>query len=85
MNTEWITDRLPTQEDGYAGDVWVTDLDGELSMKYFKHVALGRPWQPIHKPAPYVEPKRSKVPPPPPPFKEMVANSTVMLREGELP
>ena len=61
MSTEWITDRLPTAEDGFAGDVWITDLDGELSQRYFARVALGRPWQPIHKPAPYVKPKRWKV------------------------
>jgi hypothetical protein len=24
-------------------------------------------------------------PPPPPPFSKMVANSTIMIREGELP
>jgi len=65
MSNKWITDRLPTEEDMLSRPedvdvhyVWTTDLHGELSQRYFKHVALGTPWQPITKPAPYVKPKR---------------------------
>jgi hypothetical protein len=47
----------------------------------FKNVIA---WMPM--PEPYVNPTSSKVqPPPPPPFSKMVANSTIMIREGELP
>jgi hypothetical protein len=56
--SEWITDRLPTREDAsLEGDVWITDPDGEVTPRYYKHLASGRPWHRIHKPAPYVNPK----------------------------
>ena len=58
MNTEWITDRLPTAE--YAltdGSVW-TFYDGKVMIWSYDGVELGTPWQPITKPTPYVKPKR---------------------------
>lgn len=58
MNTEWITDRLPTLEDSYDGDVWVTYADGKMEKRYFRHVKQNTPWQRIHVPEPYVNPKR---------------------------
>jgi hypothetical protein len=58
MNTEWITDRLPTLEDSYDGDVWVTYADGKMEKRYFRHVKQNTPWQRIHVPEPYVKPKR---------------------------
>jgi hypothetical protein len=58
MNTEWITDRLPTAEDATAdGMVWTMYL-GDVVPLAAERIPLGTPWQPIHKPAPYVKPKR---------------------------
>jgi hypothetical protein len=57
MNTEWITDRLPTAEDALTdGSVW-TFYDGKVMMWSYDGVQLGTPWQPITKPTPYVNPK----------------------------
>jgi hypothetical protein len=57
MNTEWITDRLPTAEDALTdGSVW-TFYDGKVMMWSYDGVELGTPWQPIPRPAPYVKPK----------------------------
>jgi hypothetical protein len=61
MSTQWITDRLPTKEDGTGFYVWVTNADGYVDSCYWGEVAKGMPWQPITKPAPYVKPKRWKV------------------------
>jgi len=58
MNTEWIIDRLPTFEDSYEGDVWVTYADGKMEKRYFRHVKQNTPWHHIHVPEPYVNPKR---------------------------
>ncbi len=87
MNEGWITDRLPTFEDSVAHCVYVYDDDlKDVRIWSYGAVKLGIPWQPIPRVAPYVKPISNKVPPPPPPpFKEMVANSTIMLREGQLP
>jgi len=58
MNTEWITDRLPTAEDALTdGSVW-TFYDGKVMIWSYDGVELGTPWQPITKPTPYVKPKR---------------------------
>jgi hypothetical protein len=58
MNTEWITDRLPTAEDALTdGSVW-TFYDGKVMIWSYDGVELGTPWQPITKLAPYVKPKR---------------------------
>ena len=81
--SEWITDRLPTRGDSFAGQVITWHYNGVMCLSGYKDVENGEPWQPIPKPAPYVKPISNKVPPPP--FKEMVANSTIMIREGELP
>jgi len=62
MSTEWITDRLPTKEDALSdGSVWMMAYDGRVIRWSYDGVELGRPWQPIHKPAPYVKPKRWSV------------------------
>jgi hypothetical protein len=58
MNTEWITDRLPTADDTQNNCVWLTDEYGDVVMRHYVWVEMGTPWQPIPKPAPYVEPKR---------------------------
>jgi hypothetical protein len=59
MSTEWITDRLPTKEDALSdGSVWMMAYDGRVIRWSYDGVELGRPWQPITKPAPYVKPKR---------------------------
>lgn len=58
--SEWITDRLPTKEDGnlYC-KVWVTYKNGEVGQEHWSDVTLSKPWQRIiDKPAPYVKPKR---------------------------
>ena len=58
MNTEWITDRLPTAEDATAdGMVWTMYL-GDVVPLAAERIPLGSPWQPISRPAPYAEPKR---------------------------
>jgi hypothetical protein len=58
MNTEWITDRLPTAEDALTdGSVW-TFYDGKVMMWSYDGVQLGTPWQRIPTPEPYVKPKR---------------------------
>ncbi len=58
MNTEWITDRLPTREDALTdGSVW-TFYDGKVMIWSYDGVELGTPWQPITKPTPYVKPNR---------------------------
>jgi hypothetical protein len=57
MNTEWITDRLPTAEDALTdGSVW-TFYDGKVMIWSYDGVQLGTPWQPITKPTPYVKSK----------------------------
>jgi len=75
---QWITDRLPTEEDAPNGVVlWKGKRVYAVPIFY---VGVGEPWMRL--PAPYVKPKSHKVPPPPPPpFKDL----TIMLREGELP
>lgn len=67
MNTEWITDRLPREEDGSNwlsrteqlrfGQVWLSNADGVYTT-HWSDVKRGQPWQHIQHPAPYVKPKR---------------------------
>ncbi len=62
MSTQWITDRLPTEEDALSdGSVWMMAYEGRVIRWSYDGVELGTPWQPITKPAPYVKPKRWKV------------------------
>ena len=58
MNTEWITDRLPKEEDLFGFDVWVTNTNGVVEQWYYGNVKPGTPWQRIHVTEPYVKPKR---------------------------
>lgn len=54
-NNEWITDRLPTPQDGdYYGQVW--DSTGSLSFTH--EIAEGEPWMPSNCVGMYVKPKR---------------------------
>jgi hypothetical protein len=59
--SEWITDRLPTKEDGdYEGKVWITERsNGFVYGTTFYTVKVGTPWQKrmISKPEPYVKPE----------------------------
>jgi hypothetical protein len=55
--SEWITDRLPTEEDAPAHRVW-TMHQGCVEIWHYKAISSGEPWQPIPRPAPYVKPKR---------------------------
>jgi hypothetical protein len=56
--SEWITDRLPTEEDATSyGFVWTT-FDGIVISRDHRRIEIGEPWQPIQVPAPYVKPKR---------------------------
>jgi hypothetical protein len=57
MNTEWITDRLPTAEDGHDGWVFVTEGD-HVRTRHYNLVLQGQPWQPMTIPTPYVKSKR---------------------------
>ena len=54
---EWITDRLPTNEDAVSTNVLIWLNDKVHTWTYYT-VAKGTPWQPITKPAPYVKPNR---------------------------
>ena len=58
LSVAWITDRVPTQDDTF--DDWIfTMRDGEVVLNNLPwDVKEGEPWQPIHKPEPYVKPKR---------------------------
>jgi hypothetical protein len=58
--SEWITDRLPTEEDcPHYGEVWLM-LSGcpEVLRGHWSEVKLNNPWQPVQAPAPYVKPMR---------------------------
>lgn len=50
--SEWITDRLPTKEDGNTNG-FVLSSENPLGVFYYEHVTLGTPWQPY--PEPYVK------------------------------
>lgn len=69
MSNEWITDRLPMEEDCFgaqrvngSNQVWVMH-EGKVWACHYENVVLGCPWQPIvvQKPEPYVKPKRFEV------------------------
>ena len=55
--SEWITDRLPTQQDAFEDWVFVSEQK-DVQMFLAVSVTLGMPWHPIVPPAPYVKPKR---------------------------
>jgi hypothetical protein len=55
--SEWITDRLPTAEDGIADRVIVWDDDKGPMLWMYNHVSVGQPWMSIHC-KPYVKKKR---------------------------
>ncbi len=57
MMSEWITDRLPTAEDALADDSVLTMYNDFVVVWAYNDINLGQPWQPIQKPAPYVNPK----------------------------
>jgi hypothetical protein len=64
MNNEWITDRLPTEEDTCKtykshvfGRVFVTRYNSTTTCLW-SNVDIGEAWQPITVPEPYVKPKR---------------------------
>jgi hypothetical protein len=56
---EWITDRLPTEEETRTcyGNVW----RGDGMLCHRSDIVLGQPWMPVDRPAPYVKPKRFEV------------------------
>jgi hypothetical protein len=55
--SNWITDRLPTEDD--APEDWVFVMNhGNVVLYLAVSVELGMPWHPIVPPAPYVKPKR---------------------------
>jgi hypothetical protein len=57
--SDWITDRLPTKEDGDAlGLVWLSlDFIAPVTERW-EQIHPGEPWMPVDRPAPYVKPKR---------------------------
>ena len=60
-SNEWITDRLPTEDDaGPAGLVWTT-YNGKTFPWSYDGVEEGTPWMPMIVPEPYVKPKRDEV------------------------
>lgn len=54
--SEWITDRLPTEEDATEGMVLYTNPHGIPMLRDYEYMKIGEPWMPL--PAPYVKPKR---------------------------
>jgi hypothetical protein len=55
--SEWITDRLPTEEDSdMMNKVWVWE-DNAVYWSDYSVVTLGTPWMPNKIPAPYVKPE----------------------------
>jgi hypothetical protein len=55
--SDWITDRLPTKEDGHDG--WVFVMQGDhVRTRHYNLVVQCEPWQRIQVPEPYVKPKR---------------------------
>ena len=59
--SEWITDRLPTEEDAFEKKVFVYLYKGAMVLLDWRSVKPGEPWQPIPRPAPYVKPQRWRV------------------------
>ena len=61
--SEWITDREPTAADTSVDFGWLvwTCYEGLVKQWSYDAVTLGRPWQPIVPPEPYVKPKRYEV------------------------
>jgi hypothetical protein len=59
MNTEWITDRLPTYAESLNGCVyaWIEDHLPPIGILEYDTIKSGTPWQPIPVPEPYVKPK----------------------------
>ena len=58
MNTnEWITDRLPNDDDARQEQVWLA-YNGRTYLTHFTNVKLGDAWKTIEIPEPYVKPKR---------------------------
>ena len=56
--SDWITDRLPTEEDAVHYCVLLWDEDEGVIVWSYDAVNEGQPWMPILKPEPYVKPKR---------------------------
>jgi len=56
--SEWITDRLPTEEDAFEDWVFAINRHNEVELQLQVSIGAGEPWQPIDVPAPYVKPKR---------------------------
>lgn len=55
--SEWITDRLPTKEDGMShGCVWIL-YAGNYQITTWNLVRKNEAWMPIPNPEPYVAPK----------------------------
>lgn len=57
MSNEWITDRLPTEED--ANNDYVYDCRGKIVL--LNNICVGELWKPIPRCEPYVKPKRFMV------------------------
>ena len=57
--SEWITDRRPSWEDDLVSGLVFVSLPevNRVIIKSAVEVVLGEPWQYIHKPEPYVNPK----------------------------
>ena len=56
--SEWITGRLPTEQDAFEDWVFAMNRHNEVELQLQASIELGTPWQPIHAPGPYVKPKR---------------------------
>jgi hypothetical protein len=73
--SEWITDRLPTKEDGVSGNV-ICCRWGHINLLQWYKIEAGEPWQPIPRPAPYVKPKRWTV------KYDIAVERWMLLRDG---
>jgi hypothetical protein len=53
---DWITDRVPVEEDSHNGMVWTTDLDGSVIVCSYLTIQNDQPWMKITAPTPYRKP-----------------------------
>lgn len=73
----WITDRVPTREDGDCMTmVWVSS-PREVYRCDYSVIKLGTPWQPITYPEPYVKPKKWAV------YESFKKDSVFLAKDGK--
>ena len=58
MSNEWITDRLPNDDDARQEQVWLAS-NRRTYLTHFTNVKLGDAWKTIEIPEPYVKPNKA--------------------------